>query len=115
MKFTGVIGYTMWGLVHMLYLIDWGNRIATMYTWARALTFTKNRAHRVITSSRPDTSSPSTPRTARYPAGPADITNEAGSPGHTGRLTTLNPLRHLACARATAGAAAWLLSHWDPT
>ena len=49
MKFTGVIGYTMWGFVHVLYLIDWGNRIATMYSWARALTFTKNRAHRVIT------------------------------------------------------------------
>jgi NADH:ubiquinone reductase (H+-translocating) len=49
MKFTGVIGYTMWGFVHVLYLIDWGNRLATMYTWARALTFTKNRAHRVIT------------------------------------------------------------------
>jgi NADH dehydrogenase len=49
MKFTGVIGYTMWGSVHVLYLIDWGNRLATMYTWARALTFTKNRAHRVIT------------------------------------------------------------------
>ena len=49
MKFTGVIGYTMWGFVHVLYLIDWGNRMATMYTWARALTFTKNRAHRVIT------------------------------------------------------------------
>ena len=49
MKVTGVIGYTMWGFVHVLYLIDWGNRMATMYTWARALTFTKNRAHRVIT------------------------------------------------------------------
>ena len=49
MKFTGVTGYTMWGFVHVLYLIDWGNRMATMYTWARALTFTKNRAHRVIT------------------------------------------------------------------
>jgi NADH:ubiquinone reductase (H+-translocating) len=49
LRFTGVIGYTMWGFVHVLYLIDWGNRIATMYTWARALTFTKNRAHRVIT------------------------------------------------------------------
>ena len=49
MKFTGVIGYTMWGAVHVLYLIDWGNRLATLYTWARALTFTNNRAHRVIT------------------------------------------------------------------
>jgi NADH dehydrogenase len=49
LKFTGVIGYTMWGFVHVLYLVDWGNRLATVYTWARALTFTNTRAHRVIT------------------------------------------------------------------
>lgn len=29
--------------------IDWGNRLATVYTWARALTFTNTRAHLVIT------------------------------------------------------------------
>ena len=49
MKFTGVIGYTMWGFVHVLYLVGWGNRLAAMFNWARALTFTKNRAHRNIT------------------------------------------------------------------
>jgi NADH dehydrogenase len=49
MKFTGVIGYTMWGFVHVAYLIDWGNRLGTVYTWARSLTFTKKRAHRIIT------------------------------------------------------------------
>jgi NADH dehydrogenase len=49
MKFTGVIGYTMWGLVHVLYLIGWGNRLAAIFSWGRALTFTKNRAHRLIT------------------------------------------------------------------
>ena len=49
MKFTGVIGYTMWGFVHVLYLIGWGNRLAAIFSWGRALTFTKNRAHRVIT------------------------------------------------------------------
>ena len=49
MKFTGVIGYTMWGFVHVLYLVGWGNRLAAMFNWARALTFTKNRAHRTIT------------------------------------------------------------------
>jgi NADH dehydrogenase len=43
MKFTGVIGYTMWGFVHVAYLIDWGNRLGTVYTWARSLTFTKKR------------------------------------------------------------------------
>jgi NADH dehydrogenase len=49
MKFTGVLGYTMWGFIHVLYLIGWGNRIGTMYTWARALTFSGNRGHRIIT------------------------------------------------------------------
>jgi NADH dehydrogenase len=49
MRFTGMIGYTMWGSVHVLYLVGWGNRLAAIYTWARALTFTHNRAHRVIT------------------------------------------------------------------
>ena len=49
MKFTGVTGYTMWGFVHVLYLVGWGNRIAAVLSWARALTFTKNRAHRTIT------------------------------------------------------------------
>jgi len=49
MKFTGVTGYTMWGIVHVLYLIGWGNRVAAMLNWARALTFTKNRPYRTIT------------------------------------------------------------------
>jgi NADH dehydrogenase len=49
MKFTGVTGYTMWGIVHVLYLVGWGNRIGAVFNWARALTFTKNRAHRTIT------------------------------------------------------------------
>jgi NADH:ubiquinone reductase (H+-translocating) len=31
------------------YLVGWGNRLGTMYTWARALVFTKNRGHRIIT------------------------------------------------------------------
>jgi NADH dehydrogenase len=48
-KFTGVVGYTMWGVVHVTYLVGWGNRLGTVYTWARSLTFTKNRAHRIIT------------------------------------------------------------------
>ena len=32
-KATGVIGYTMWGVIHVLYLIGWGNRLGTIYTW----------------------------------------------------------------------------------
>ena len=50
MRFTGVIGYTMWGFVHVLYLIGWANRIGALFNWARALTFTKNRPHRTITA-----------------------------------------------------------------
>jgi len=50
MKFTGVTGYTMWGFVHVLYLIGWGNRLAAVFNWARALTFTKNRPYRTITA-----------------------------------------------------------------
>jgi NADH dehydrogenase FAD-containing subunit len=49
MQFTGVIGYTMWGFVHVLYLVGWGNRVGAMFNWARALTFSKNRPHRTIT------------------------------------------------------------------
>jgi len=49
MKFTGLIAYVMWMFIHMLYLIGWGNRIGTIYTWLRALVFSKNRGHRIIT------------------------------------------------------------------
>jgi NADH dehydrogenase len=49
MKFTGLIAYVMWMFVHMLYLIGWGNRLGTIYTWLRALVFSKNRGHRIIT------------------------------------------------------------------
>ena len=39
----------MWGFIHVLYLIGWGNRLGTIYTWARALSFSNNRGHRIIT------------------------------------------------------------------
>ena len=42
----------MWAFIHVLYLIGWGNRLGTLYTWARALWFTKNRGHRIITFDR---------------------------------------------------------------
>jgi NADH dehydrogenase len=49
LKVTGLLAYIMWGFIHVLYLIGWGNRIGTIYTWFRALVFSKNRGHRVIT------------------------------------------------------------------
>jgi NADH dehydrogenase len=49
MNFTGFIAYLMWAFIHVLYLIGWGNRFGTLYSWGRSLWFTKNRAHRTIT------------------------------------------------------------------
>jgi NADH dehydrogenase len=49
MSFTGIIAYFMWAFIHVLYLIGWGNRFGTLYSWGRSLWFTKNRAHRTIT------------------------------------------------------------------
>jgi NADH:quinone reductase (non-electrogenic) len=49
MKFTGLPAYAMWMFIHNLYLIGWGNRLGTIYTWLRALVFTNNRGHRIIT------------------------------------------------------------------
>jgi NADH dehydrogenase len=49
MKFTGIVAYLMWGFIHVLYLIGWGNRLGTIYTWFRALVFSNNRGHRIIT------------------------------------------------------------------
>ena len=49
MSFTGITAYLMWAFIHVLYLIGWGNRFGTLYSWGRSLWFTKNRAHRIIT------------------------------------------------------------------
>jgi NADH dehydrogenase len=49
MNFVGFPAFVMWAFIHVLYLIGWGNRLGTLYTWARALWFTHNRAHRIIT------------------------------------------------------------------
>lgn len=48
-KTTGLPAFAMWGVVHIMFLIGWGNRLGALYTWARALIFSKNRGHRIIT------------------------------------------------------------------
>ena len=48
MNIVGFPAVVMWAFIHVLYLIGWGNRLDTLYTWARALWFTHNRAHRII-------------------------------------------------------------------
>jgi NADH dehydrogenase len=48
-KVTGFLAYLMWAFIHVMYLVGWGNRLGTLYTWARALWFSHNRGHRIIT------------------------------------------------------------------
>jgi NADH dehydrogenase len=38
----------MWGLIHVLYLIGWGNRLSTLLVWQRSLVLTKNYPQRII-------------------------------------------------------------------
>jgi NADH dehydrogenase len=52
MRFTGRAGYLMWGFIHVAYLIGWGNRMITLYSWLRALSVTHHRGERVITVSQ---------------------------------------------------------------
>jgi NADH:quinone reductase (non-electrogenic) len=48
-RFTGRLAHLMWIYVHNAYLIGWGNRLGTLYTWVRGMAFARNRAHRLIT------------------------------------------------------------------
>jgi NADH:ubiquinone reductase (H+-translocating) len=49
MRFTGRPGYLMWGFIHVAYLIGWGNRMITLYSWLRSLSFSHHRGERVVT------------------------------------------------------------------
>ena len=48
LKVTGILAYAMWGVVHILYLVGWGNRIGAMWSWTRALINLGSRSHRII-------------------------------------------------------------------
>jgi NADH dehydrogenase len=90
MKFTGFVAYVMWGFIHVLYLVGWGNRFGTVYTWARGVWFSQNRGHRIITfeSSRSDLTADRT--TAGRPA-PVLPRRPATAPG----ATASEPLREV--------------------
>lgn len=47
MNFTGFIAWMMWLLIHLFFLINYRNRITTMYNWTMAY-FTKDQALRMI-------------------------------------------------------------------
>jgi NADH:ubiquinone reductase (H+-translocating) len=92
-KVTGFFAYVMWAFIHVLYLVGWSNRLGTLYTWARALWFSHNRGHRIITfesareelaegrtaAGRPAPIVPSTTRAAGSPAaGPPPTIRRSG-------------------------------------
>jgi NADH:ubiquinone reductase (H+-translocating) len=92
-KVTGFFAYVMWAFIHVLYLVGWGNRLGTLYTWARALWFSHNRGHRIITfesareelaegrtaAGRPAPIVPGTTRAAGGPAaGPPETIRRSG-------------------------------------
>ncbi|MGS0686128.1 NAD(P)/FAD-dependent oxidoreductase [Nakamurella sp. GG22] len=110
-KFTGIIGYLMWGFIHVAYLIGWGNRIGTMYTWARAVWFSNNRAHRIITFERAGKELPQgVTRSGRpSPILPATATATAATAGTaappaTGQPTADEATRSAAAIEAAAAA-----------
>jgi NADH dehydrogenase len=72
LKVTGFLAYVMWGFIHVLYLIGWGNRLGTLYTWLRALVFTKNRGHRIITFEQAHEQAVPTHRALRASTGRSD-------------------------------------------
>ena len=81
-KVTGFLGYVMWAFIHVAYLVGWGNRIGTLYTWARGIWFGHSRAHRIIT----------------YESTSKDLAEE-------GRLPTGRPTPVLPAAKSSTAAA----------
>jgi NADH:ubiquinone reductase (H+-translocating) len=48
-KLTGLPAFSAWAFIHVLYLIGWGRRFGTLFSWAWSLLLTRSRGHRVIT------------------------------------------------------------------
>ena len=46
-RFTGVLAFLVWALVHVRFLVGWGNRLVTVTRWAWSL-LARNRGERVI-------------------------------------------------------------------
>jgi NADH dehydrogenase len=86
---TGLPAYLMWGFVHVAYLVGWGNRLGTVYTWARALYLSKNRGHRIITFEQANIEVEGRLVSARpvaiLPRGGSDDAAAAGPPGQVQR------------------------------
>jgi NADH dehydrogenase len=76
-RFTGFLAYLMWGAIHLLYLVGWGNRLGALYTWFRGMAFARNRGHRLITFEQAHDETVAVPA----PAEPARTPAEPERPG----------------------------------
>jgi NADH dehydrogenase len=62
--FTGRLALLIWAVVHIRYLVGWGNRLVTVTRWMWTL-LARNRGQRVISPEQPLTDLSSTPHTTR--------------------------------------------------
>ncbi|MGH8909928.1 MAG: NAD(P)/FAD-dependent oxidoreductase [Egibacteraceae bacterium] len=74
-KVTGLPAFLSWAFLHVLYLIGWGNRFGTLYSWAWSLLLTRSRGNRLITGEAGARGSRASP-----PATPADRVGWADEP-----------------------------------
>lgn len=65
-RFSGVPAFVLWALVHLYYLVGWGNRFGTIGRWLWSL-LARNRLEQVITVWGPprDVAGPGTPPTSQ--------------------------------------------------
>ncbi len=54
LKFSGFIAWVLWGVVHILFLVDFRNKILVFFDWVTSY-FTHKRAVRLINTHRADT------------------------------------------------------------
>ena len=60
-KFGGFVAWVLWGLIHVMFLVEFRNRVLVMLQWAWNW-FAFSRGARLITGGREPTDSPAPPR-----------------------------------------------------
>ena len=63
-RFTGRLALLIWAVVHVRYLVGWGNRLVTVTRWLWTL-LARDRGQRVISTNPPLKDLSKTPRTTR--------------------------------------------------
>jgi len=64
LRFSGFFAWLTWLFVHLMYLVEFGNRLLVLMQWAWNY-FTKNRSARLITGESPFPLTEHSPRSGR--------------------------------------------------